>query len=60
MAHPKIEDFILFFIMWIIGSSIKNDGREGDVKPEESMRAGRASPLLYSSSRFDSAGGSID
>lgn len=45
MAHPKIEDFILFFIMWIIGSSIKNDGREGDVKPEESMRAGQGKPI---------------
>lgn len=42
MAHPKIEDFILFFSMWIIGSSMKNDGREGDVKPEESMRTGQA------------------
>jgi hypothetical protein len=42
VAHPKIEDFILFFSMWIIGSSMKNDGREGDVKPEESMRTGQA------------------
>jgi hypothetical protein len=54
VAHPKIEDFIFFFSIWI-GSGMSNDGREGDVKAEESMRAGQ-SPLLYSSSRFDSAG----
>ena len=41
MVHPKIEDFILFFSMWIIGTNMKNDGREGDVKAEESMRAGQ-------------------